>query len=485
MLKQILTDINNLAGQEGLRVYAVGGCIRDLLLGLEPIDIDLAVPGAGIFSFAKKLAAYTGAAFVPLDPINKVARVIISRGGEKLQLDIAAFKGLGIIEDLCNRDFTINALAVPLEAYLSGKIEESTIDPTGGLNDLRKGKIRATGAAAFTSDPVRVLRAFRLSAKLNFSITKDTLTLMKVARGALSASSPERVLEELLQILELPGSFTQVKLMDRELLLFDEIFPRVKQMRVMKQNNHHTENVWVHSLSTLHQLESDILPSIPDKLAKAVIPYLNEVVAAGRSRLPSLKLACLLHDAGKIDTCKVQLDGKITFHGHERAGIKYVSEFSSGLRLGAKERAILEMLVKRHMHPLQLYTNRGNISRAAIYRFFRAAGREAPGCLLLSMADLAASRRSTGRTGEIQEYKAFIYSLMEKYFFAEREFVSPPKLVTGKDLISKFGLRPSKQIGDILDKISEAQVEGAVAGRQDAMRLAAKILGTELKLEPE
>lgn len=499
-IKKVLIEIAGFAASKNKKLYLVGGFLRDLYLGSPGRDLDFAVSGNAL-NFARAVAEILEATYIPLDRINGVARVVLEHRGEKWQIDFAALKGRNLEEDLSNRDFTINAMALELSTYLklSGEGGDlagerslrwrwhgALIDPCGGLADLESKIIRSTNNYVFEADPIRILRAVRLAGQLRFFIKPETLSLMEQGRWLLSEVAGERVWEELRGILALPESYPWIAMMDA-IGILSEIFPFVEKMKVTNQNNHHADNVWVHSLKTYQLLEdlcsglgSDgiLTTSRGEELREQLLSHLECRLPAGRRRSQMIKLAAMFHDAGKVDTATVQEDGRITFPNHNDAGLKYVSETARGLKMSKAEEAYLKNMVSNHMYPLYLFINQP-VGPAAIHRFFNKMGKDVTDVLLLSLADLTATYIAGEKAHDLAIYRTFIGDLLNKYYFEAETYVNLPALVKGDDLMQALGLPPSKRLGDLLRKISEAQVRGEVNSRDEAIAYASRLLAEE------
>jgi len=498
-IKKILVEISGFAASKNNKIYLVGGFLRDLYLGIPGRDLDFAISGNAL-SFARAVSEILEATYIPLDRINGVARVVLEHRGEKWQIDFATLKGRNLEEDLSSRDFTINAMALELSTYLklSGESGDlagerldrwrwhgAAIDPFGGLADLENKIIRATNDYVFEADPVRILRGVRLAGQLKFFIKPETMNLMEQSRWLLHEVAGERIWEELRGILALPESYPWMAMMDA-IGVLSELFPSVEKMKVTNQNNHHGDNVWVHCLKTYHLLENlcrelgsngILTTSRGEELRELLLNHLECRLPAGRRRFQLIKLAALFHDAGKVDTATALEDGRITFPNHHDAGLVYVCEFTQRLKMSKAEEAYLKNLVGNHMYPLYLFINQP-IGPAAVHRFFNKLGKDVTDVLLLSLADITATYIAGEKAHDLAKYRTFIGDLLNKYYFESETYVNLPTLVKGADLMEALGLPPSKKLGELLRKISEAQVRGEVNTREEAISYASRLLKT-------
>lgn len=403
----------------------VGGFVRDLLLVKNSRDIDLVVAGSAretinLLNETIKLRT------VVLDKKHDLIRVVLSNS----HIDVAGLNGGSLKKDLARRDFTVNAMALPLNAYLSGSDWASKlIDPLGGREDIQNRVIRACSARSFEDDPIRVLRAVRLKNQLNFNIEQNTVELASSMQNSLATVPGERVWEELRYIFQLPRSGEALIFLDRQTRVLEQIFPETRPLREMQQNHYHADNVWEHCLKTLVIFE-EILDS--DRLTCAIkaelTDFLEEPPGGTRSRLPVVKLACLFHDLGKLVTRGQREDGRITFYGHHTAGGPMAETIARRLKLSKRESKLLRLLVEQHMQPLFLYRDYPTSARS-VFRFFHNLGQETPACLLISLADVSSSRMSIGRNDLARMYESYILELLTRYF-KERKLMNCRPLLT-------------------------------------------------------
>lgn len=466
--------INKLAVARDQGVYLVGGFLRDVLLGRGPRDVDLVVEGDPL-PLAKELAESLSGRCLVLDRERAFYRVAAREGGRQLQYDLEGISPGNLIADLARRDFTVNAMAVPLGHYLSNSYPGGPIiDPLGGLADLALKELRAGSNKIFEDDPVRVLRAFRLALQLGFTVEPNTLMLVAKLQKPLQDCSAERIRDELAGILKHAPSAGLIRVMGSHGLLLEQLIPGLGPLKGLVQGGQHLDDVWEHSLKTLEYFEQLITGGLPAVWEEQITAHLNNMIAGGRTRLPLLKLACLLHDVGKQFCGEHAGKGKYTFYNHHEAGIAVAQEAAARLRLSTREKELLKNMVGLHMDPLFLYLN-GPPAPRAIRRFFVRAGAEVPGLLLLSLADITSSRIPAGRDDDARHYQEFIFSLLDKYYGEAQRYVAPPVLLDGADVCKLLGIRPSPKVGQVLDLLADAQVEGVVQTREEAVGFVAKI----------
>ena len=419
----------------GSPAWLVGGGVRNLLLARTLHDVDLALPdGSG--AAARRLADRLGGAFVPLGEPHGMARVVLA-GTPPLQVDLTDFRGPSLEADLAGRDVTVDALAVDLHALLRGPA--AIQDPTGGLDDLARRRLRACGPTAFADDPVRVLRVLRLGHQLDFAIEPETEALARRSSPAVASVAAERVREELTHILRLHRTAPAIRQADAWSAL-RAMLPEVEAMREATQSLPHRFTVWEHSLRALEA--ADVLLADLALLA----PYdaraaasLEEPMGSGLTRREVWKLAVLLHDVAKPETRSVDADGRTRFIGHDRIGAERVSAIAARLRWPGRATEVLARLVRHHLRPMHLGML-DEVTRRARYRFHRDVAEEVPALVCLTIADAAGT---DGRAPGLV-YRGATRELLESLLAGEepaaREAAEPP-LVRGEDVMALLGSR--------------------------------------------
>jgi tRNA nucleotidyltransferase/poly(A) polymerase len=500
---QLLDQVVQLLQDMDTPVYLVGGAVRDWLLGAQygtwP-DLDFAVPGDGL-SIARRVADALGAAFYPLDAQRGVGRIVLSVDqGPARVVDIARFQGPDLEADLAGRDFTLNAIALDMT-----QVPRPLIDPYGGQADLEARRLRAVSDHALREDPVRGLRAVRLATKLGFEIEPRTQTLIQNAASSLVSVSAERVRDELVKILSLPDVANSLRVLEM-LGLLVEILPEVTVLKGLTQTSPHCWDAYEHTLQTIDALEtllpiSDASPHPDVPFPDQVADHLATVVAAGHNRRLLLNLAVSLHDVGKRHTATTEADGRIRFIDHERVGAEMAAHVMHRLRFSGDEVRLVETIVRHHLRPLQLSwqgvpsqpslpgssptcVERGGVGRTdrgagqgrrAIHRFFRATDDAGVDVALLSLADYRATSdynadddQCSERASGYIDLRETVTVLLDTYFNHQQTVVTPKLLLTGRDLIQQFGLKPGPEIGRLLTALREAQAVGQVTSRKQA-----------------
>lgn len=464
-----LRVLGKLAAARGVRVYLVGGTVRELALGRAAPDLDLAV-SAQTLALARDLAKTLKGTFVLLDETERTARVVVK--GEIL--DLAEFRAPTLAEDLKARDFTINALALDLEGIL-GERPLDLIDPWGGIEDLDQGRVRVVRPQNFQEDPLRLLRAYRFAATHGFRLTPETSAAISSFAPAFSRVAGERVRQELFTLLAASRAAPVLEEMDRTGLL-TRIFPELEDMKGVAQDGFHHLDVFHHSLTAVAYLE---------KVLAHPQPYLGDLAGELPHYLESpfravlLKLAALFHDAGKpqVQDRRTRPD-RYTFYYHERVGVEIFTVAALRLRFSQAQIKAVTHLITLHMRPFLLLPafREGELTTRALGRLVRAARADLPGLFALAMADSLAGQGPQ----KPADAEAVLGQLADAAYQFLKERLEPqrrqPRLLTGHDLIKVLGLTPGPRFREILTAVEEAQWEGAIRTRQEALDLARSLL---------
>ena len=443
----------------GSEIYLVGGMIRDALLGRESRDVDLALPGDALDT-ALRFAQKTGGTYVLLKEKNETARVVLPGW----TIDFVRFRGPDLESDLRGRDFTINAIALPLSSAVN-EGEWRPFDPLGGLQDLENRILRLAGPKSFQEDPLRMLRAFRLMAQLGLAIDADTRRAIQRWATLLTRSAPERIHYEWDLLLSQAESAMAFRLMDEDGLA-EVLFPDLALLKGINQRGYHHLDAFQHSVLTLQRLEDLLQGKIP---LPQVLETEMRASAALIENLLTLKWAALFHDLGKIDT-GVEAEGKMTFYGHEEFSLKRFEVLAERFRLGNREKNLIGRLIGQHMRPhfLVYEKRKGSLSRRALLRFIRESGEALSGNFLVSLADNLAAQG--GEKPEDFEY--LLESLWLEALALREEVVRPLEkrkpLITGRDLMA-LGLKSGPLFKKILESVEESYFAGEIATREEAL----------------
>lgn len=480
-LSPLLDRLRPLLSQQDRPVYLVGGAVRDALLDRVSHDLDFVVPHRAI-QLAFRVANALGVPAYVLDEARDTGRVVLVDEGTTL--DFACFRGNDLEADLRDRDFTINAMALPATAVTRA----SLIDPCDGAADLQAQTIRQTNEQAIASDPVRALRALRLAYGLGFTLADETTAAIRAAAPLLHSVSIERIRDELLKLLATAVPHQALAQM-AELELLPVILPEIAALADVAQSAPHHEPVLAHTFSVLRWLvpiEALLDGIVPDDPALALAAaaladyrqplreHLERRVDGGVNGRILLRLGALFHDVGKKETQTMDENGRIRFLGHDKAGARLAGKRLRQLALSNQAGKHIQQIVAGHMRPLMLANAERTPSRRAVFRFFRDNQTAGLDICLLALADHLATYDGPGAIADWQQLVAIVAALLSHYFDNHTETIAPPPLLTGGDLMAVLHLPPGPEIGRLLRLIQEGQAAGEITTREEALVFAEK-----------
>lgn len=443
----VLNLAGALGGESGA-VYIVGGAVRDAWLRRPVRDLDL-ISATGGRRLARRIADQWQGDYYPLDEARDVGRALIDTADGRMIVDVARMRG-DLEADLRDRDFTLNAMAVDLGGDLNG-----IIDPLDGWSDLGAKRLRHCAPDAIANDPIRALRAVRLSVQLALRIEPVTAAAVRAGGPLLARTSPERVRDELFVMLGLPRPAVALRLA-RELGLLAVPAPAVNDMDA---------SAWNEALlrvERLHGLWQTISPKRTDETA-AQFALGMVVMALDRYRLGLQTHLGGTNSTGRAHRALLMFSGMVGALGQDVA-----LETAAGLRLSGSELDWLRQALTawpvaqtlRDPVPLELH------------RYWRAAGAAGIDGLLLALADTLASQGTAlDQDSWVRQLEA-ARMLLEAWFDRRAEIVEPPPLLSGTDLMNALQLKSGPQVGRLLDALREAQVSGTVANIEQALALA-------------
>ncbi len=444
--KQHAAEIVSTLRERGHQAYFAGGCVRDLLLGREPADYDVATdatPRQVMQIFPQTYAV--GEQFgVVLVPETGGATGALARQGERSNaaVEVATFRSdVGYSdgrhpdevrfskdprEDAQRRDFTINGMM--LDPLVLDKTTDEILDFVGGRDDLKAGIIRAIGdpERRFAEDKLRMLRAVRFAARFDYKVDPATMAAIQKLAPKIHQVSCERVREELTKMLSEGRAHRAFELLDTSGLL-REVLPDIAAMKGVEQPpQYHPEgDVFVHTLLLLEKLQ------------------------AGCSK--TLAWGALLHDVGKPPTFRVAPD-RIRFDGHVEVGVKMAAEICRRLRFSNYETDQILALVANHMR----FADVQRMKQSTLKKFFRLPAFDEH--LELHRMDCLSSH------GQLDSYE---YS-REQLRSLPPEAIRPTPLISGRDLIDA-GYEPGPRFKEVLATVEDAQLEGRLTSRDAAM----------------
>jgi tRNA nucleotidyltransferase/poly(A) polymerase len=433
--------------------YLVGGSIRDILLGRPPLDFDIAVFDEPD-SYAKHIAANISGSLVH---IGKSVQPIIRVISKNITVDISTLNGQSIEEDLGQRDFTINAMACELD---SGKL----IDFSGAQQDLENNIVRMVSSNAFVSDPVRLIRAYRMGACLGFNIEPKTAAAIARHASLIQEIAGERTREELFKLLKTDRSHAFLSQMTQSRLLF-YIFPELTDLEKIPSDGNTGGSKFEQILHGYLQLENMLTD--PRRFIPQAVQSCRQ--HGGDPAGALLKCSLLWQEVGKtvISPKAHQKDQDDSGYEYKSAAIAH--NICKRLRFSNRQSDYIQSMIQNHTRLKSLFGayRDKTLSPKAITRFFMDCRDRTPDLTLLAMAGAKGEqdRRSSGG----HTFWDFLIHKIPDEYTAFRSKASRPPLLSGHDLIKEFGLSPSPQFKVILTLIEEERLSRDRMTRNDAL----------------
>lgn len=448
---------------EQATVWLVGGCMRDLLLGRKPADVDLACEHPE--PLARRFAGFVNGHVVPMDPERGIWRVAVAAD---TYLDFCKFRDEDILGDLRGRDFTLNAIALRLptgDDDLGG-----LFDPFHGLDDLNNGVLRRVDPRAFRDDPARILRAFRFQSELGLTIEQETWLALQAEADRLPLIAPERLLAEWWKLCAGPFAAPTILRMD-EAGVLTMLFPELGAAKGVTQNIFHHLDVWEHTLLTVTnmarflQQPAEIFQDLHDDFA----PLLHD-----QHRRARLVFLALIHDMGKPATRTIQ-DEKVHFYRHEIVGEEMAATLCRRLRVSGEDTRAITRIIRYHLRPLFMMHSlkRGDFSRKAMIKFFDDTGDYFLDIMALALADKTASQGPAAEPDVQDRLRDLYRTLFSFYRDHYRPAIEHPVL-TGTVLTQQLHLPAGPQIGELLRRARDLQILGHIDSQPTALGWAEK-----------
>lgn len=475
--------------------YYVGGALRDALMRRYSGDIDLAMPREKVKPCALKLASKLKATAFEMDKEFAVWRVSAKNG---LQIDLCAFVGQEIKTDLKRRDFTVNALAYPVNSpikislkkegkkifiKLSSLKKDGIIDLNGGISDIKNKVVRANGPKIFQEDPLRLLRAFRTACELNFKIEDKTFSLIKKYSALAFKPAGERIQEELRRIFLAPNTAAVLRKMDESGVLCS-LIPELAKQKSCALCYYGDGGVFTHTMKVVERIEF-----LLNNLKRAFPKYHTKLKAYARD-ISLYKMAALLHDIAKPATAK-EINGRLRFFHHEERGSEMAEKLLKKLKFSSDNQKLICKMIYYHLRPSNLASNE-IVTDKGIYKFFKELGQAGIPMLLLCWADYtsyvnprqiptlmkksvlpvmtmeeAKKKENVGKTLRHMQMLNFLFG---KYFNEEKRFTAPVRLIDGRDIMKTLKIAPGPKVGEIMEQVILEQVEGKIKTKEDALR---------------
>lgn len=451
---EIVNLIKSHAKKYSCEVYLVGGIVRDSYLDKEIFDRDIVVKNIDAEEFAKTLAQSTNATFIPLDEENKIYRLVLK---DKINcIDVAALIGETIEDDLKRRDLTINSIAINLNTF-------EIIDVNGGIEDLKSKKIKGICEQNFIDDPLRLLRIFRFEAMLGFKIDGNLMEIIAKHAAKIQKSAIERVNYELLKLFSGKYCSDSILNMDESGLL-KEILPISQELKSVPPNLHHHLDLFLHSTETVKQIQK-----IYEKSSLEVQKHLEKADFGGETRLAHLKFAGFLHDIGKPETWTIEEEtGKHRFIKHDDVGSKMAMTILKKMKFSKKQIEYISKMIKYHIYPSHVVAA-PELSDKIYMRFVRKMETEAIDIIILAMADRFSARGVEISDEIVQKNINSLQALLDFYLNIKETLKPLPKLLSGEEIMELLNVKPSKELGDIVKALKEAQLSGDITTKKQAV----------------
>lgn len=454
IIEKIKSDeiLSRIADKFMNEIYLVGGAVRDYFMGLESTDRDIIVMDEDARDFALKLAELFEASFVPLDEENKIYRIVLP---DKINyIDITNPVGDSIEKDLMRRDLTINAIAVNIR---TGEL----IDISGGVTDIRNKCINYVNELNFVDDPLRLLRVYRFQALYGFELAPETISAVCRYSDLIRKPAVERINYEILKLFS--GEYAHIALENmNKTWILEEIFPFVKELKQVPPNSHHHLDLFHHSIETVRQVQN-----LYNEASDDVKEHLDGIDFGGFSRLAHLKLAAFMHDIGKFSTWTIE-EGRHRFIKHDDVGAKMSVKVLKDLHFSNKQIDYISSMIKYHIYPSHVMTS-PQITEKIMMRYVRKMDFNSIDVIILAQADRL-SARGPEITDEIVERNITSLNMLLRFYLEARETLEPlPKLLSGNDVMEILNIKPSRQLGEIMEALHEAQISGDVITREHAV----------------
>lgn len=459
--KSYFHKISEVANQLEVEVYIVGGYVRDIILDRKRDEVDLLVLGDGP-AFAEKVAKTLGVNKVNIFKNFGTAQFFYQdisiefvgarkesyvEESRKPMIEVGSFE-----DDINRRDFTINTLALSLNKQSFGQL----IDTFNGVEDIHNKIIKTPlePNITFSDDPLRIMRAFRFAAQLDFEVDATLMKAAEEQRDRLKIVSQERITDEFMKIISSPNPSTGLKLL-YETKVMEVVFPEIANLGGVEQRkDHHHKDVFLHTCKVV------------ENIAKA-------------SDDVWLRFAGLVHDIAKPHTKKYIEDTGWSFHGHEELGARLMRSIFKRMKFPYSKLEYIQKLIRLHLRPIALVDD--EVTDSAIRRFAVSADEDLEDLITLCRADITSKNPH-----KVAKYLNNYEVVMQKVRDVQekdklRAFQSP---VRGEEIMEVCNLSPSKKVGEIKAAIEDAILDGVIGNNYDEayeylMKIKDQILGKE------
>ena len=487
---KIFSIVSEIAAEQGVRAFVIGGYVRDCFLGRESKDIDIVVEGSGI-DLAEAVAAKVRS---NVSVFRTYGTAMLRYKGVEIEFVGARKESYGrgnaivedgtLQEDQLRRDFTINAMAFSLQEADFGAL----VDPFGGIRDLATGIIRTPmdPELTFGDDPLRMVRAVRFATRLGtpeqpFRIAEDTLNSIRRNKARLVDVPKERIVEELNKILLAQKPSIGFRLLD-ETGLLDGILPQLSKLKGVEtvEGKGHKEN-FSHTLEVLDNVAVAEVEAIAEgRLKDYVFEDGQEVAKVRTEPYVWLRWAALFHDIAKPSTKRYDPNLGWTFHGHEVVGAKWIPKIFQSLKMPLNEKMkYVQKLVNLHLRPIALVTE--EVTDSAVRRLLFDASNDIDDLMLLCNADITSKnpRKVARLKSNFELVKTKLVEVEAKD--AIRNFKNP---ITGEYVMQLFGIEPCNTIGQLKEQVKNAILDGVIENSFEAADAFMRERAAEIGLFP-
>lgn len=436
---KILDSIEDII--KNYRVFLVGGYLRNFFIKNEiSTDRDLVCVEEKentAYNLAQDISKKLQGTFIELDSENKIYRVVLK---DKINFfDVSKALDNNILKDAKRRDFTINSIFYDLN-------KKEIFDPQKGIDDIKNRILRTEDNNNLIDDALRFLRLYRFQSQTGFEIEGSLENFVKSNFHLIENIAKERINHEIIEIFK--GKYlnqTLLKMFDDGTL--EQIFPFVKEIKKIPSNTHHHLDLIHHSIETVNNI---------------------------RLNNPLLKIAAFYHDIGKPSTWTIdETTGRHRFIGHDIKGAEIAKKELSNLKFSNKQIEYISKMIKYHIYPATLADLEE--PKKAFARFVRKLADDAPDIIELSRADRL-SAQGSAITKEMTEKAINHLENLLNYYNEVKTMVQDPKpLLNGNEVAQILNLKPSKQIGEILNEIKEAQLAGEIRTKDEAEKLIKRL----------
>lgn len=462
-MQEIISFLDDLSGKNNIKIYLVGGYVRDILLGKKSKNINLIVD-RNIDLILNELKNNFNITYYETEDIYNSYKTQI----KDIEISFSLMNGKTIEDDLKKRDFTINSIAVDVLNIdsLDDIHKDTLIDPTDGYNDIKLETLRAVNDDIFINSPIRILRAIRLISQLKFELDKNTTNLIVTNKNNISKINNNFLSDELFKLLKLQKTYTYFVHMDK-LGILEYIFPEIISMKDVGECKYHVVDSFTHSIYTLKLAEEIIYSDgfFEEHLKKQYENHCNEIITENRTRIELIKLGAFFHDVGKPTAKWVDETGRVRFRGHEVTGAEIIVDIAKRLLLSEKEQDILYRIVNKHMLPLVSYKS-NDVSGNALFDIFSKCKDETLDILLIALADIVATRKLLFPDEEMGKFKVHIEYMANNYLTRYKEIEDISNIITIDEIKDILNIKNEKA-KEVLESIKKRIYVSEIAKKKE------------------